>query len=547
MAKRKNFSIVKSLYVDACKNKADVYLELIDAKQVPPSNTNIFFPINPTCCRNFDFAPYYNQGIDTVTWTCQCVIQTLLEESIQSQGNTLSVSTIVGYCKDGLKHFLPFCHLMRVALDRELSLADIDRGLIDQYIVHLASGELKNVSQCTYYTNSKSVLTAIATRGMIEPTIFPKNPYPNINRQKKGHRSLSNPERKKVLRALKVELLRIADETGPLTAYDLSVCVLGIAARTGLNTTPILELPLNCLQSHPLKLDRRLLVSYKSRGNSTRIQSLRKSDDLEIFRTVMMDVTQIIDVITVRNAEVRAKCFTPELLFVFERTDNSDKSQRSTSKISSSNLMTAIKIFVERFHLVNDDGVPLVLNVMRLRKTFENRIWELSGQDPFITAALGGHSMKVSNDHYLDAPEESEENWRMMGEIRVAELLEKGRVAAHSVENTPIAGCKDSRHGHRAPKNGEHCSDFLNCFRCRSFVVTGDDLYRLFSFYWLLVSERELIGAQQWSRYYAHIVRIIDRQIAPQFDAVKVQAAREKSRNVPHPFWRNREQLGLEI
>ena len=38
--------------------------------------------------------------------------------------------------------------------------------------------------------------------------------------------------------------------------------------------------------------------------------------------------------------------------------------------------------------------------------------------------------------------------------------------------------------------------EFLNCFRCSSFVVTADDLHRLLSFYWLLVRERGRIGAK---------------------------------------------------
>ena len=74
-------------------------------------------------------------------------------------------------------------------------------------------------------------------------------------------------------------------------------------------------------------------------------------------------------------------------------------------------------------------------------------------------------------------------------------------------------------------------------------MVTGDDLYRVYSLYWLLVRERERIGLHNWSRYYAHIIRIVDRQIAPQFDETEVLQARVDAKNTPHPFWRDPQML----
>jgi hypothetical protein len=546
MAKRKQFSAAESVY-----RPADTHIQTaggtvpLEVESLSSANALIVFPENnATGGKAFDFSPFYGFGYDDITKACQRTIQELLAEAIKSLGNTLSVTTIVNYCRNGLNHFLPFCKLMVSALGHELNLININRGLVDQYIAHLASDGNKLTTQRLNYTNTKSILTAMSKRGLIPGDIFPKNPYPNNNRQTKGQRPLSNAERKQVIRSLKTELLRVEKKTGALSSYDLVVCMLGIATRTGLNPTPISELPVNCLRPHPLKENRQLLVSYKRRGNTTQIQSLRKIDDIELLRTVMMDVSQIINIVAIANAKIREKSHYPDRLFVFQLTQGPDYG--NASRISAHILRKSINTFVKRFNLRNDDGHPLVLNVMRLRKTFENRIWELSGQDPFITAALGGHSVKVSNDHYLEAPAESEENWRMMGEIRVAELLEQNNSTVQPKSNTPVAGCKDSRFGHRAPKNGQHCSEFLNCFRCRSFVVTGEDLYRLFSLYWLLVSERKLMGPRRWSQYYAHIIRIIDNQIAPQFDTIKVQVARDKAQAEPHPFWRSREQLGWD-
>ena len=74
-------------------------------------------------------------------------------------------------------------------------------------------------------------------------------------------------------------------------------------------------------------------------------------------------------------------------------------------------------------------------------------------------------------------------------------------------------------------------------------VVTKDDLYRLFSFYWLLVYEREQIGAKRWKKYFAHIIRIIDNDIVTQFDPAYVKAIRVEAETNPHPAWKYRQQL----
>ncbi|HEP9852780.1 TPA: hypothetical protein VDW31_006079, partial [Pseudomonas aeruginosa] len=156
---------------------------------------------------------------------------------------------------------------------------------------------------------------------------------------------------------------------------------------------------------------------------------------------------------------------------------------------------------------------------------------------------------KVLLDSYLEAPADAEKNWALMGEVRNKELLENdhadlGIIPVKEV-NTAVARCKDTVNGHRAPKNGSHCVEFLNCFRCSSFVVTADDLHRLLSFYWLLVRERGRIGAKNWVRLYRHIIKIIDEKILPKFDKSTVVAAREKARQNPHPFWKDPEILGL--
>jgi hypothetical protein len=73
--------------------------------------------------------------------------------------------------------------------------------------------------------------------------------------------------------------------------------------------------------------------------------------------------------------------------------------------------------------------------------------------------------------------------------------------------------------------------------------VTTEDLYKLFSFYFRVLSERSRMNKRLWAREYAHIPRLIDHYIVGEglrrgtFKAAAVDAARERARTQPHPFW----------
>jgi len=128
-----------------------------------------------------------------------------------------------------------------------------------------------------------------------------------------------------------------------------------------------------------------------------------------------------------------------------------------------------------------------------------------------------------------------------MGMCLVQELL-SGTLGA--TERTPVGRCSDNKHGEFAPKHaGAMCQSFMNCLRCRNYVVTGDDLWRLFSFYWRVLNERGRVSKRRWERHLAHIPRVIDRDVVQDglvrkvFTKEQVDAARERARREPHPFW----------
>jgi hypothetical protein len=171
-------------------------------------------------------------------------------------------------------------------------------------------------------------------------------------------------------------------------------------------------------------------------------------------------------------------------------------------------------------------------------------MYELSGENLLVAAQQAKHRGTSTLDHYLRAPEQSNRNLGLMGEIRVKELtcLEA---------SIPVGHCRDPKYGDKAPKNGTFCNDFLGCFRCKSFVITGDDLYKLFSFYWAIVRNREAFGRKDWKRHLKNVLRIVDEEVVPAFVKLGklhlVEHEKERAKTNPHPYWKNLDMLKVTL
>ena len=493
-----------------------------------PAETKVSFPENVGSLRTYDFAKHYGHGFDAIIAAMQQAIEIMLSE------NTRAQSTIASYCNIGIKYFCDYLVVYQAAHQHELTLDDVTLTLTTSYIHHLKTHYPRAAKP--YYAYIKSVLVALQNKQWLARFEFPRNPFPNSNRKQKGQKAFSRAERQHVVYALKEDVTAIIEKNEPLSGYELTLCLLAIAARSGMNTTPLLEMTVDSIQDHPLKDNRKLLVLYKRRGNSTQVQSLRWSKEIEKAQTVMPDVAVIVDHIIKMNAGIRNELNT-DSVFVYRGAQKPNP----LCFLASNTLNNNTGKWVKQRKLMNDNGEPFQVNVSRFRKTFENRIFELSGGDPFVTAAMAGHTVKVSDSHYLEAPAESEKNWQFMGKVRTEELLGNIKVTD---ENTPVAKCAKLP---TKDKNGQklYCMDFLKCLRCRNMVVTKEDLYRLYSFYWLIIYEREEIGARKWKKYYSFIMRAIDRDVAPQFDADYVESIKAKAKIDPHPAWKRREQLAV--
>ncbi|MCY1285338.1 hypothetical protein D9M69_350130 [compost metagenome] len=514
---------------------------------IPPAHTVVEFGRNPSNSRRFDFARWYGAGIDPITYACQRQI----ERFLAGQDGTVEASTVASYCQDGLRHFLDYCVLRATAFSRDLGLADVDRDLIDGYLGQLAGPGIATTTQKNRYSKTRQVLLALGRRELIplvasgDSATFPQNPFPNSNRKAKGETALSKRERQAFTVALRQAIKPIWAYDAPVTGELLVFALLVVALHTGRNTTPLLEMDRDCLRPHP-KNNTVFLVLWKRRGYNTSKVALRAESDaerlLESTPSVRTNVERLIRRVIALAEALDAEA--PDHLKgrVWLHRSRTGKGGGQVTALSAHTLLRATNGLVAKYGLTDSNGEPLRINISRLRKTFANRIFELTDGDLAITAAALGNTLQVADQNYLAPSENARRNWQFMGEVLVQELLTRTIGATH--KDTPMGRCADQEYGQYAPKReGATCMNFLNCLRCKDYAVTAEDLYKVFSFYFRVLAERSRMDKRRWAREYAHIPRLIDHYIVAEglqrgtFKAAAVESARERARAQPHPFW----------
>lgn len=546
MGKRKVFTKT-DLSVPQVEHDLDTAGKVINLPAaIPPNNTVVSFGRNATSKRSFDFAKWYGVGTDDITFACQ----RQLERFLAGQDNVVTVPTVTGYT-DGLRRFLDYCVLQAAAFERDLTLIDVNRSLIDGYLHHLTGLGGKTTNQKDIYTKTKSVLVALAQRGVIsfvssgDAATFPRNPFPNSNRKSKGETALSKRERQEFAAALRQAIKPIWIDGTPITSDLLVFALLVVALHTGRNTTPLLEMGRNCLRPHP-KDDTTFLVLWKRRGYSSSKVALRaetKSErEVESTPSVRTNVERLIRRVMSLTEPLDSEA--PEDLKgrVWLFRSRTIRSLGQVIALQWRQLDDGIRRLVSDYGLKDSDGKPLRINISRLRKTFANRIFDLADGNLATTAAALGNTPRVADQNYLAPTEDARRNWQFMGQVLVQELLSATIGATY--KDTPLGHCADPVHGQFAPKReGATCMNFMNCLRCKHYAVTAEDLYKLFSFYFRVLTERSRMDKRRWAREYAHIPRLVDHYIIAEgvrrgtFKIAAVEAARERARVQPHPFW----------
>ena len=498
-----------------------------------PASAEVALPKNPTSTHKIDLGEWLGKGIDE--WVVSCSLQ--LRAFIQAK--TVAPSSVVSYGK-ALRYFFDY-----LATEGALAgPAGLDRRQLDQYVAWLKAGRGpgSEVSQKNAYSHTKSVLQGLIDRRVIEPQdgLFPANPFPSINSKKKGQTPLSQAERVRLADALRADVIALHNGTfNASNGQALTVYALALAMRTGLNTTPLLELKRDCLKPHPFMPRMRLIEAFKGRGNATQIKALRYTRSVEVPTSIPMDGVALFEHLLKRTEPLVAIAPAELKDSVWLYQAQAKAHWGTLTKLDGSVLGYNVAGFVSRHGLLGDNGRRLALNASRLRKTMENRLWRLSNGDLFTVAAIMGHDPKVADQSYLSVTDEMRSNAVFVGEALPDTYRTAKGPTPPPLERTPTGRCKDSLHGDRAPKDGTHCIDFLSCFSCRSYTVVGtsEDLHRLFSFYWFLEAESRNTRSREWAEYFTLIRTQIDLFTMDKFDEELVPQSIEAARSKPLKFW----------
>lgn len=509
----------------------------------------------------FDFNPYRENGREDLA--------SHLRDAIWSMRHEVVGETLEKMEQPGLRTFRHFLDDLHAAGESITRLDQIDRKLLDRYLAWLelqiaSTGknkgqQLTTGSQKKRFTDLKTLLINRQKRAptSVCPELsFPKNPFPNSNQLIPKREAYSTAEQKRIVEALNQDLRRIhkgeGEQLSPLQV--LTVHLLLLALATGRNKQSLIELRRDSLREHPLA-DRELLVTTKRRGWSTHATSVRKTgaapEDTKSLKSIPASVGDHFRFLCDYTAPLMDEAAEEdrELVFLWQVTKKERKGQ--VVRLDGHNANHAVETFIERHALLDDRGRPLDLNVARLRPTFATELYRRTRDIRSVQQALQHSSPQTTARHYADAPLEAERDHAIVVDGMVSQftraevegkvlLAADGKIPLQNVKdilaggyNTGIARCKNPFRD-----NESVCQKFFHCFRCPSMCVFEDDLWRLFSFYYRLLSERSKINPAHWIKTYGPIIRRIDADIASQFPVDKVAAARLKAQDDPHPTWK---------
>lgn len=516
-----------------------VVTTLPPADPLPDGQNPLIIPLpeSPSTTRTLDLTSWMGQGIDHWVHACAAQFRVFLH------GKSVAASTVVSYWV-GLRSFFEYLVATKGASPAEP--AQLQSQDIRRFLGWLSEQGWSYVTQKKRYDYTKSVLTALIRRQVIpkQDDLFPANPFPGSNSRGKGQAPLSNAERMRLATALRDDIIAIhKGEFDGTDSSALVVYLLAIAIRCGANTAPLLEATRDCLQDHPFMPTMKRLMLFKRRGNATKIVQLRHSKQTDDTVSVAMDGVALVQkALAFSEALVNeAKPEHRNRLWLY-RAERQSKAAGKVVPLTTATLALGITALIERHDLPGDDREPLRLNLSRLRKTVEMRLFDLSGGDLIATAALMGHDPKVADTHYLACTQQMRENATFVGEVLLDIYLagaDERKVIPILPNKTPAGRCKDPYQGDEAPKDGTACDDFFSCFACTSYAITGsaDDLHRLFSFYFFLEREMHHAKTDDWRIEFRNTMLLIDRFTADKFDAQAVKAARERARTAPIGFW----------
>jgi hypothetical protein len=508
----------------------------------------------------FDFNPYRENGRDDLAGQMRDAVWSLRHEAVGV--------TLIGY-ETSLRYFWRFLDEMYANGEAITRLDQVDRTMLDRYLAWLelqvvARGKRKGRPYA--FSTKKTAFAALKTLlvnrqkrmpASVSPELtFPRNPFPNMNQRIPKREAYSASEQDRIVEALNKDLRAIHEGEGDalnhLQVLIVHLLIFGLA--TGRNLQSLLELQRDSLKEHPLP-DREILVTYKRRGWSTHATSHRKAAAADEEHCHQREIPAYIGdhfrflcEFTAPMADEAAED-DRKMAFLWRVTMHQRKGQ--VVRLDKSSAGYAVRAFVKRHALLDERAGCLMLNVARLRPTFANELYRRTRDIRCVQRALGHAKAQTTARHYANPPLEAERDHAIVLDAMVSQftrmeidgkvlLAADGKIPLQDVPDllsggysTGIARCRNPFR-----EDSGVCMKFFPCFICRSMVVFEDDLWRLFSFYYRLLAERPKLSPHQWLNTYGPIIRRIDTDIAPQFPADKVEAARLRAQHDPHPTWK---------
>jgi integrase len=500
------------------------------------SGAIVALPPNPRNHNIIDLRPWLGHGFDDWVWAAATVLKARLHS-----GN-YSVASIVSFAANGMKVFLPYLtgNQGGIVPSRPSDMTATD---VVRYIAWLRLKYPNGSTAKNYYSAFKSVLVGLMDYGFIDQShdvLLPANPFPMNGATTRGETPLSQSEMERLAAALKLDLIAI--HHGGFSGLDseaLVVLMLIVGMRSGINTTPLLEMKRDCLGPHPFMPNLMLVRTFKRRGKGAQLTSLRQTHIHDLAASIPMDGVAVLKKVLgmTQNLVAEAPDGIKDRVWLYRSSQRGDL-KGQTLCLNMGRVHENTKAIVHRHGLFADDGSVLRVTLGRLRKTMENRLWKLSDGDLLAVSAVMGHSPQVADNHYLHLDERT----KAEGAKFIGEAL-PGKLRGHDLVPTPTGSCKDSLQGALAPKDGStHCAEFTHCLGCPSYAIVGTvkDLHRLFSFQRFLMSEVGYYATDEWSEWRLHhqdLIARIDQIAYDNFIPEMVAQAKALAEKNPHLFW----------
>ena len=441
------------------------------------------------------------------------------------------------------------------------------------------------------YRGVKAVLAEMFAQGFIEgePSRFFRRGSLPWSSEDSLQTSLSDAEQERLAKAIKSDLVDV--HHGRLQLKQSAVQglrLLLVAHRQGLNPTPLLEMCRDALA--PGFLPGTILIrtakhrSKKIRSNVGRSalgrhasnQPNEQADEQNLCFDLSEGAVLQQAIASTRELVGEAPSAFKTRIWLYRAEASAGSTKRGNiTCLDSKSLNRAIEGVIERRSLLGDGGLPLRVNLSRLRKSRFDRALRTADGDIAITANLMGNTPRVAGVNYpsmnearkADAASFMNGDYTVLmraeaqaprgNEIRPVQVepfkVGKGSISAPP-SPTPVSACSDSISGEHAPNDGRsHCDRYVMCLFCSSFAIVGtvDELWRLFSFQMFAQAELdyldEALGPERTTDglledlrdRYRVVIPYIDDFTQRQFARSRVAQARAKTVSGLHPYWQH--------